>query len=63
MKPSPTARERRLLALAKCWKAKAQEKDEVIKAMETQIKRTMGGMEAALLQMRIPNNAKIKIAE
>ena len=63
MKPHPTSRERRLLALAKCWKAEAEKKDEIIKAMEIQIKRTMGGMEAALLQMRIPNNAKIKIVE
>ena len=42
VKPSPTARERRLLALAKQWKAKAQEAErkesELRKAIERQAK-------------------------
>lgn len=42
MKPSPTARERRLLALAKYFKAKAQEAErkelELRKAVERQAK-------------------------
>ena len=42
VKPSPTARERRLLALAKYWKEKAQEAErkesELRKAVERQAK-------------------------